>query len=52
MFRSSRDYRLIVPSDCVASNTEEENRFALEQMRITLKADIRPSTELSLVAKD
>jgi nicotinamidase-related amidase len=43
-----RDYRLIVPADCVASNTEEENRYALEQMRGILKADIRPSTELAL----
>lgn len=43
-----RDYRLIVPEDCVASNTEEENRHALEQMRRVLKADTRPSEALSL----
>jgi nicotinamidase-related amidase len=43
-----RDFRLLVPSDCVASNTEEDNRYALEQMRVVLKADIRPSTELDL----
>ena len=42
-----RDLHLAVPSDCVASNTEEENRYALEQMRVVLKADTRPSTELS-----
>lgn len=42
-----RDYHLVVPSDCVASNTEEENRNALEQIRKVLKADTRPSTELS-----
>jgi nicotinamidase-related amidase len=41
-----RDFHLVVPCDCVASNTEEENRNALEQMRKVLKADIRPSTEL------
>jgi nicotinamidase-related amidase len=41
-----RDFRLWVPGDCVASNTEEDNRHALEQMRVVLKADIRPSTEL------
>src|SRR5262249_7041035 len=41
-----RDFQLFVPSDCVASNTEDENRHALEQMRKVLKADIRPSTEL------
>ena len=28
-----RDYHLGVPADCVASNTEEENHNALEQMR-------------------
>jgi nicotinamidase-related amidase len=45
-----RDLHLAVPSDCVASNTEEENRYALDQMRKVLKADTRPSTELSLQA--
>jgi hypothetical protein len=45
-----RDLHLAVPSDCVASNTEEENRYALDQMRKVLKADIRPSTELALQA--
>jgi nicotinamidase-related amidase len=43
-----RDFDLAVPSDCVASNTDEENRHALEQMRKVLKADIRPSAELRL----
>src|SRR5436305_7780831 len=42
-----RDLGLAVPSDCVASNTEEENRHALDQMRKVLKADTRPSAELS-----
>jgi nicotinamidase-related amidase len=42
-----RDLHLVVPSDCVASNTEEENCYALEQMRKVLKADTRPSTKLS-----
>src|SRR3954471_13720925 len=41
-----RDFHLVVPSDCVASNTEEEIRYALDQMRKVLKADTRPSTEL------
>lgn len=43
-----RDFHLIVPADCVASNTEHENRYALEQMRDILRADIRPSSELDL----
>jgi nicotinamidase-related amidase len=42
-----RDFYLAVPCDCIASNNEEENRTALEQMRKVLKADTRPSTELS-----
>ena len=42
-----RDFHLVVPSDCVASNTEEENRHALEQMRVVLKADVRPSDDPS-----
>ena len=41
-----RDFYLAVPADCVASNTEEENRNALEQMAKVLKADTRPSEEL------
>jgi nicotinamidase-related amidase len=41
-----RDFELIVPSDCVASNSEEDNRHALDQMQRVLKADIRPSAEL------
>jgi nicotinamidase-related amidase len=45
-----RDYRLVVPADCVASNDAEENRHALEQMRVVLKADVRPSSELDLEA--
>lgn len=43
-----RDLHLVVPSDCVASNTEAANEYALEQMRTVLKADVRPSSELSL----
>jgi nicotinamidase-related amidase len=45
-----RDFELIVPSDCVISNTEEENANALDQIRKVLKADITPSTELDLEA--
>ena len=42
-----RDLHLVVPSDCVAANTEDVNRYALEQIRTVLKGDTRPSTELS-----
>jgi nicotinamidase-related amidase len=43
-----RDLKLFIPADCVASNTEEENRSALKLMQKVVKADIRPSTELDL----
>lgn len=43
-----RDFNLVVPSDCVASNREEENTHALGLMKTGLKADTRPSTELNL----
>jgi nicotinamidase-related amidase len=43
-----RDYDLIIPSDCTASNTAGENRDALALMRKFLKADTRPSTKLRL----
>jgi nicotinamidase-related amidase len=43
-----RDFQLVVPADCVISNTPEENEHALEQMRTILKADITESTALDL----
>ena len=43
-----RDFSLVVPSDCVASNTPEDNEHALQQMRAILKADITPSSRLDL----
>ena len=43
-----RDFELVVPTDCVASNTEEENDHALQQMEKILKADIRPSSTIKL----
>lgn len=41
-----RDFNIVVPSDCIASNTEEENEHALEQMQKILKADTHPSDEI------
>jgi nicotinamidase-related amidase len=43
-----RDFHLLVPQDCVASNTQQDNRLALTQMENVLKADIRPSNQLDL----
>jgi nicotinamidase-related amidase len=45
-----RDFKLHIPSDCVASNTEAENQYALRLMKKVVKADITPSTELDLGA--
>lgn len=38
-----RDLKVVVPSDCVASNTAGENHAALDLMKKLLKADVRPS---------
>jgi nicotinamidase-related amidase len=43
-----RDLKLIVPSDCVAANTKEDNEHALQQMANVLKADVRPSGKIRL----
>jgi len=45
-----RDYKLFVPADCVVSNTEDDNAYALKQMETVLKADVTPSSELDLKA--
>lgn len=47
-----RDYKLIVPADCIASNTSADNENALQQMSQVLKADTRPSTEIDFAAYD
>jgi nicotinamidase-related amidase len=43
-----RDFNLVIPRDCVASNTESENEHALKLMEQVLKADTTPSEELDL----
>jgi nicotinamidase-related amidase len=43
-----RDFNLIIPSDCVASNTRDENEHALKLMAQVLKADTTPSDQLDL----
>jgi len=45
-----RDYKLFIPSDCVVSNTEAENRYALKQMEDVLKADVSVAINLDLEA--
>ena len=41
-----RDYKLIVPRDCVAAVEKEENQHALKHIKRVLKADIRPSNTI------
>jgi nicotinamidase-related amidase len=43
-----RDYTLMIPCDCVASNSREENDAALRLMAKVVKADITPSTGIDL----
>jgi nicotinamidase-related amidase len=43
-----RDFELFIPSDCVASNSDEENKYALDQMQKILKADITASVDLDI----
>lgn len=43
-----RDYRLIIPSDCIASIDSRENSRVLEHFKRVLKADITCSTDLVL----
>ncbi|MGF2614045.1 cysteine hydrolase [Rossellomorea vietnamensis] len=35
-----REFNLIIPEDCIASVSEDDNRYALEMMKNVLKADI------------
>jgi nicotinamidase-related amidase len=46
-----RDLKLVVPADCIVSNTAEENEYALKQMHTVLKADVRPSRELKFASR-
>ena len=45
-----RDFRLVIPEDCVAAVRPEDGARALDLMRTVLKADTTPSTELDLRA--
>jgi nicotinamidase-related amidase len=41
-----RDFNLVIPADCVASNDPAENEYTLRKMRTLMDADIRPSAEI------
>ncbi len=43
-----RDFKIIVPPDCTASEDAEENRRVLKHMQRVLKASIMPSSEINL----
>ena len=43
-----RDFRLVVPRDCLASEEETDNRHALEHMAKTCKADTGASSGIDL----
>ena len=45
-----RDFRLVVPRDCVASQSEADDRYALEHMAKVCKADTRASGHIELAA--
>ncbi len=45
-----RDFRLLVPADCSASDSEGANRQALQLMEKVLRADLTPSAEIDLAA--
>ncbi len=42
----TRKFRLWIPADCSAADTEDHEREALDQMQRTLGADIRPAAGL------
>jgi nicotinamidase-related amidase len=43
-----RGYKIFVPPDCVASNTQAETDHVIEHIQKALKADVRLSKELNL----
>jgi len=43
-----REYRIRIPADCVAANSQQQSDGALELMARVLKADTRPSEQIEL----
>jgi nicotinamidase-related amidase len=41
-----RDYRLVIPADCVVSQSRSENKKALDYLKRVVEADTRPSVRL------
>ena len=45
-----RDFNLVIPEDCIASESEADNQHALAYMAKVLKADTRLSTHIDFDA--
>jgi nicotinamidase-related amidase len=45
-----RDYRLVVPRDCIASLTKDNDRYALAHMAEVTKADVKASAKVDFRA--
>ena len=45
-----RDFRIVVPQDCIASENASDDRYALEHMAGTCKAEVLPSAAIDLAA--
>lgn len=43
-----REFKLFIPSDCVASESQEQNDHALKLLERVCKADVTPSADLDL----
>jgi nicotinamidase-related amidase len=43
-----REYNLIIPEDCLASNEDQDNKYALTMMQNVLSAETKASKELGL----
>jgi nicotinamidase-related amidase len=41
-----REYSLSIPKNCIASNSDQDNEYALTMMKEVLKADTRSSSEI------
>lgn len=41
-----REYELLIPEDCLASNSDEDNEYALTMMKNVLGAETKPSAEI------
>jgi nicotinamidase-related amidase len=41
-----RDFNLVIPSDCIASEDPRDNEYTLRKMAGLMDADTRPSAEI------